>query len=117
MLSFPHRNPSPNLSSTPPTRPLKLSRSSRYRKRGGCSWESVRAGRFGLRHAAEKKKPSNWFQMNAADASDGLQGSLTKMKSRKEETMGKSTEPSLLARWLSGKDIKEAELARQIKFV
>ncbi|KAJ0982039.1 hypothetical protein J5N97_010294 [Dioscorea zingiberensis] len=87
----------------------------------------------------EKKKPSNWFQMNAADASDGefattvaaaayaitaleeersmsrknsvsvegLQGSLSKMKSRKEETMSKPTEPSLLARWLSGKDIKE----------
>ncbi|KAJ0981832.1 hypothetical protein J5N97_010087 [Dioscorea zingiberensis] len=69
----------------------------------------------------KKKKPSNWFQMNAADASDGefaatvaaaayaiaeleeersmnrknsvegLQGSLTKMKSGKEETMGNST--------------------------
>ncbi|KAJ0979942.1 hypothetical protein J5N97_015416 [Dioscorea zingiberensis] len=98
-----------------------------------------------------REEAIHWFQMNATDASDGefavmvattsyaitaleekrsmnrknsvegLQGSLTKMKSRKEETMGKSTEPSLLARWLSGKDLKEgskpAELAKQINLV
>ncbi|KAJ0969386.1 hypothetical protein J5N97_022263 [Dioscorea zingiberensis] len=45
--------------------------------------------------------------MNRKNSVEGLQGSLTKMKSGKEETMGNSTEPSLLARWLSGKDLKE----------
>ncbi|KAJ0988397.1 hypothetical protein J5N97_006753 [Dioscorea zingiberensis] len=52
---FPHRNPSPNLSSTPPTRPRDC-RSRCACKRGGRSWdsnaESFRAGRFGLRDDA-----------------------------------------------------------------
>ncbi|KAH7665249.1 Remorin C-terminal protein [Dioscorea alata] len=47
--------------------------------------------------------------MDRQNSVEGLQEpSLSKMKSKKEETVIKPTnEPSLLARWLSGKDIKD----------